>query len=266
MSEKKNWWGFAGPVVGVRVYRNDVRVVRSGRPFAGDVEKVSPIRGMVHELTWKSRRRLMFTALNSNVDFGLMITLTYPRVFPQSGKEVKANLRDFLRHMRKRAFYGQFEYLWFLEFQKRGAPHIHILCDLSLPCDVRERREMYACVSMLWAASVATTNVDHLKAGTRTERLRSQDGGRRYVAKYASKTEQKKVPVNFQDVGRWWGCSRGVPPIEPPLVHCSEVELRHWLKVGGWEYLPDKHTPMYSVLYNAAKHLPSDQEYDIIEL
>lgn len=58
------------------------------------------------------------------------ITLTYPKRFPADGVTHKADLDAFIKRC-KRKFSDEIEYLWKLEFQKRGAPHYHMI--LYLP-------------------------------------------------------------------------------------------------------------------------------------
>lgn len=77
------------------------------------------------------------------------------------------------------------------------------------------------------------------------EPIREEDGARRYVAKYATKTKQKDVPEWFGDIGRFWGASRGVKDSRerPRIVQLTDGELREILtksgrKVGEWDVLP----------------------------
>jgi len=64
------------------------------------------------------------------------------------------------------------------------------------------------------------------------EYLRSKEGGRRYVAKYASKPYQKEVPSWFRDIGRFWGVSKGVAENRetPEIIELTEDELREYLR------------------------------------
>jgi hypothetical protein len=65
-------------------------------------------------------------------------------------------------------------------------------------------------LSSAWYEIVGSGNRDHLLAGTRVERLRKP--GARYAVKYASKMRQKSVPVEYQNVGRFYGYSTAVKP------------------------------------------------------
>ena len=77
---------------------------------------------------------MAFVAANTAVIFKTMITLTYPAVWPGNGRLVKKQLRAFLKFAVHNLFprpedAERIAYLWFLEFQARGAPHIHLLLD-----------------------------------------------------------------------------------------------------------------------------------------
>jgi ribosomal protein L19E len=231
-----------GDIVGVYIYRSDALVVRLGEaPMLPE-----HTRGVITRWTRTSRRRLAFVANNTDVHFRTMITLTYPREYPCDGRVVKRHLNAFLTQVR-REWKGAY-YLWFLEFQKRGAPHFHILLDYPLERNKDAKRSTYRRISRVWYNIVDSGDVRHLHAGTRVERLRSEDGGRRYAVKYAQKLRQKIIPDKIRDVGRLWGCSRAVTPVAREFYLCTEEELRERLK--EWKHAPGPERPVYRVLYN----------------
>ena len=207
-------------------------------------------------------------AQNTDVHFRNMITLTYPKEFPSDGLTVKYHLHQFLTWLRKDT--GGCSYLWFLEFQARGAPHIHILYDTPYP---KRNRQAYTDlrlrVSMAWYRIVGSKDEKHLSAGTRVERLRKPDGAARYATKYAWKMKQKAVPPAYQNVGRLWAASRDVKPRPLGFVRATEDDIRGALE--GWQYAPNSNTPIYRVLYNQANrfrdHLdpadPGDDTRDV---
>src|SRR5512146_128055 len=118
--EPPRYDGRSLPVVGVAVYRCDVVVLRKGDRKSGH----KSTRGVITMLSDDSLKRLAFVANNANVDFRSMITLTYPNEFPVSGKVCKQHLDAMLKALKRKCGDG-LQYLWFLEFQKRGAPHFH---------------------------------------------------------------------------------------------------------------------------------------------
>jgi hypothetical protein len=75
------------------------------------------------------------------------------------------------------------------------------------------------------------------------ESLRSEDGAIRYALKYATKPNQKNVPVNYRDVGRFWAVSSGIRVNDSDEVPATEQEIRMALEylgrnMAGFEVLP----------------------------
>lgn len=149
----------------------------------------------IKKLSKVSTWRMVGYLKSCTANYTAMITMTYPANYPTDGVETKKHLDRFLKKMMK----TQTSILWFLEFQKRGAPHYHLFIT-----DYVGKYE----VSMEWAAA---TNCFHgIKTMTRIERLRrGKDGLISYAVKYSAKSEQKDVPDGFSNVGRFWGV-RGV--------------------------------------------------------
>lgn len=233
------------PIQGVILYRRDVVVVRSRGYRTSGV----PPRGEVTEFSWDSRKRLAFVACNTDVVFNTLITLTYPAAFPSNGKTVKKHFHAFLEWL-ARDLGGRPSYLWFLEFQKRGAPHYHILIDWRLPKARRSVTEFRFRLSSAWYRIVGSGDPKHLAAGTRSESVRLRDGAARYAVKYATKMRQKVVPADYRNVGRFWGCSRDVIPVPRKTLRCTEDDVRGALE--GWEFAPSPDRPVYKVLYGRA--------------
>lgn len=235
---------FLGEVQGVTVFRRDVVVRRSG----GGRNHDPPPRGTVVQFSYKARQRLAFVAANSPIAFRTMITLTYPAAYSNDGRTVRKERNTFLQFCR-RDFCNPF-YLWFLEFQRRGAPHIHLLLDWPLPVGRLMVKAVRFRVASTWFRIVGSGDEKHLAAGTRVERLRSPEGGARYAVKYACKMRQKVVPKNYQNVGRFWGCSKAVIPRPEAILRCTEDDIRATL--ADWPYAPQDDQDLYKVLYGVA--------------
>lgn len=255
------------PVKGVKVYVRDVIVVRE----AGLTGSQPGPRGIITELSFESRQRLAFVACNTSVVFHTMLTLTYPCAFPNDGLKVKRNLHAFLQWLRRDIGWS-YEYLWFLEFQDRGAPHIHLLIDYAMPPpwvsvelaihgqkQTVTRRNPDAVlwikawrfrIASAWYRIVGSRDPKHLVAGTRVEAVRKPDGAKRYAVKYAMKTHQKRVPVAYQNVGRFWGHSKAVRPKPIAVARCTEDDVRGRLE--GWRYAPPASRTLYKYLYGQA--------------
>lgn len=230
----------------VEIYKHDVVVHRVGR---GNPNK--PKRGECKEWSDKSRKNLAFVASNTDIEFMYMITLTYPANFPTDGDVCKRHLNSFLNWIRDRAKacnQSNPEYLWFFEFQRRGAPHFHILLDCHVEQLTTKKK-----VSQKWYKIVRSGDERHLKAGTRVEVLRSSDGGKRYAVKYAMKMQQKTVPDGFRNSGRFWGNSKGVAPEPLGWVRVDGNEELAEL-IDGWAYEKALERIPLSTLYNASEN------------
>ena len=191
-------------------------------------------------LSAKSLNRLAYLASTTRIEFLSIMTLTYPSHYPNDGKTVKGDLNRFLTAFKRE--YGKLSYLWFLEFQVRGAPHFHILLSIKQP-GAQGRYKM----GTLWAKAMQIDKwetdglglpsaefIRHQVVAVHThpkswENVRKPNGARKYALKYATKPHQKQVPELYQNVGRFWGNSRDVPNDEVVFMSGSETQLREFL-------------------------------------
>jgi hypothetical protein len=174
------------------------------------------------EFSAGSRKKLAFYASNAAVSWKSMVTLTYARNYPTCGIVCKHNLNSFLTYTRK--LLPGVRYLWFLEFQKRGAPHFHILLSENYDKKISEK------LAKSWV-NISTREDDKgdenymkfivwFNSGKRKvsgcdgcqfwQSAKSPAGLSHYAVKYATKMGQKTVPQNYANVGRFWGCSRNL--------------------------------------------------------
>ena len=190
-------------------------------------------RGKIVEFSADSRKRLAFVASNANCTWGSMVTLTY-HTSPNNGKLVKKDLNAFLTYVKK--LLPEVKVCWFLEFQERGAPHVHILLDRTY---VLETGDLLA-ESWTKKACKYTDNPvvkEHIRwfnsrdrpaSGTTGTQFwqdaRACNGLSHYAVKYATKMQQKTVPPKYQDVGRLWGASQGLVEYLPDMVYCKEIQ------------------------------------------
>ena len=181
-------------------------------------------RGVVREFSSRSRGRLLGRIRDLEAECitpYAMLTLTYPgdwRAVAPNGRTVKRHMKAFRKRWERfcRSVGASGGALWFLEFQKRGAPHVHL--DVWFGEGSVDPRVARRWLSRAWAEVVGAEGVEfekHVRAGTQFALLRHSDF--RYAAKYASKIEQKTVPPAFAGVGRLWG-TWGYRPPKPVTV------------------------------------------------
>jgi hypothetical protein len=224
-------------------------------------------RGEVKEFSFKSRQRLAFTALNTDVKWSSMLTLTYQAdVAPVSGKVAKGHLNAFLKGLRDR--HPGCSYLWFMEFTRRGSAHFHILTNVKPGGRERiQKGGVRMCYdATLWAserwAGIARTTGNFTESMRRVcarwELSRDAEGLSRYAVKYAYKMEQKEVPEGFENVGRMWGTSRDV---KPQVKTSVTIECETWEEArelfSTWKD-PDGNERFYRVQF--AQGMTKDDE------
>lgn len=230
------------PITGLRVYNNGYcEIIRKGKPIKGITGKK---RGAnVREFSDRSRKALARTVFATDVVFKSFMTITYPAVYPSDGKQVKSDLNRFLTWLRDNY---ETDYIWWLEFQVRGAPHMHILTTIKHPGKAGHNRFAKAwCKAqqlkpgvMHWDQKLHKSYELLLRCENfhrrpkQWEDIRKEDGARRYALMYALKPLQKKVPLRYQNVGRFWASSKGVGKSVEPLgeIDLDGDGLRAWLE------------------------------------
>lgn len=217
---------------GTQFLRVEIESARVRFRFSDPIsEALSPLpgggarRGEITCLSDAARDRLANRAWSLGAEGHtpeVMVTLTSPANWERvyvcdehgealgGGRLLKAHLQAFRKRLArflKRHGVVSWSALWFLEFQQRGAPHIHLMlfaCKLPEPV----RRSLRKWCGGAWSSIVGNPDAQelgkHRRAGTQVARMRAKHFG--YAVKYATKTEQKEVPHYFRDVGRFWGC------------------------------------------------------------
>ncbi len=199
------------------------------------------LRGEITEFSKASRRRLMQLLNSINRDEALLpyfVTLTYHHSWPEDRHGRKAQMDAFRKRL-ERAI-GPFAAVWRLEFQRRGAPHYHLL--IFLPPDAlggdrgqddhQGRYEVLTKlrnrIAFMWHEVAGYGSSEHFAAGTSVERVKSWRGVNSYAAKYMGKLEtlQEGAP----SVGRFWGVwRRELLPISyrtESLTHGQALRVR----------------------------------------
>lgn len=194
-------------------------------------------RGDIKGFSKKSRYRMQkrMNRLDfDNLENLYSVTLTYPKRFPEDGITHKTDLDVILKRF-KRRFGDDIEYLWKLEFQKRGAPHYHIIIRLpkryQLPYLQRWLgKNWFEVAQRFWDEK----QINHLDAGTQFKELTKKQGkdslqsAAFYLCKYINK-EEDNTP---EHQGRYWGYSRnwGILMHEAELTGRELIQFRRLVK------------------------------------
>lgn len=246
--------------------RRDLRCVSVG---VVPVLAVASKRGRVQRFSAGSASRLVRYLSNALADYRYFGTLTVPgnwcERWSNSGSTFKRQLDEFLKYFigRQRELAGdasKASVCWWLEFQARGAPHVHCLYT-----EWQSWRDL-AC---RWA--MAVDDLPSMGTMTRFEEIRGGRAGMAaYARKYACKTDQKDVPDGYTEVGRFWGvrgyretCTchvilsgledggqmvEGVEAICEAGVATGVLGRVHWSRGDGWVYfVRGRAATLYSV-------------------
>lgn len=180
----------------------------------------SSTRGCISGFSYKSQTNCNFKFDSASRDMSTTICLTYPLELREKldGRLIKKHFKAFiLAYLRKFGLSGR--YIWVLEFQKNGNPHFHLVTDCK--ADIKAQREF---VAARWYKIVGSGLEKALRAGTSCEVVRSRAGVAAYMASYLKKANQKQVPDNFANVGRFWGGSKHAFEVETTF-RCYENSM-----------------------------------------
>lgn len=157
-----------------------------------------------------------------------MVTLTLPtdwERFAPGPDAVQRYLAAFRRRWERAV--GPAIAIWKLEFQRRGAPHIHLL--MACP-PVVDDEPFAAWLSRRWYEVVGSGDPGHLAAGTAVGRLTPRHLSEAmalatYFAKWEHRGHQHGVPELWWNAVRfrWWGYWRLKPFVQTVIIARAEA-------------------------------------------
>lgn len=180
-------------------------------------------RGKVRGFSRTAKLRLLRKVSKVRTDApAVFATLTYPAQFP-TVEQAKKHVDALGKRLNRLGPYGFF---WRFEYQKRGAPHFHLIV-----YGVKHLHRFRTWLAKTWYEICGTGLHAHLQAGTQADWVRSHKGVMHYAAKYLSKEGQKKIAdpstgeiVNTGD-GRQWGVvgRKNIPWAEMARIIVSTI-------------------------------------------
>lgn len=168
-----------------------------------DTESGSPLapknafRGTIKGISSKSRYRLIKKLAKINrPDEPIFITLTY-RSFTDCFVDWKTHLDNWRRRIS--ASFPEYAGVWRLEFQKRGAPHYHVLLWLGkeVPLADFQRR-----CTEIWCRCIGQTDAANFEYGCTVEPVTDFRQSAFYLSVYQAKDAQDRTDIH---TGREWG-------------------------------------------------------------
>lgn len=228
-------------------------------PPSANPKMARGVRGCVTEFTHRSRSamlRWLNSVDRSRIDARRLwfVTLTYPLNFSGEPSRWKRDLDVF--RMRVGRAWGRVGFVWKLEFQRRGAPHFHLLLlappELSDGVElVGERRRGKRIVrswrggrlrdfrrwcSRAWFEVVGSEDPKHLDAGTNVEPCVAWGQVVSYAAKYLGKRcpgpevlDESTGEVTPTPIGRFWGVYRR--KLWPRCLRTESIPFDAWVRI-----------------------------------
>ncbi len=160
----------------------------------------------------------------------IFVTMTYPDIFPSELDKWKRDIDVFGKRLARNNTGAGF--IWRIEFKERKsglsagkiAPHFHLLVYGA------GYRDLLGWVPGAWWEVVGSGDDDHLRVGTRVERIYSFGGIMRYVGKYIAKEDS--YPDNWQ--GRVWGIvgRASLPWAVEIIISLTEDQSTRLIRLG----------------------------------
>ncbi len=135
----------------------------------------------------------------------LFVTLTYHRSWPPTPEGWKRHIEEWKRRVERK--HGHLCGVWVKEFQKRGAPHFHLILFLDAPAS----EELHHTMWEAWHDIAGNGSHWHMRYGFMAETPRTWRGVISYASKYISKDDQHHYMSpdgELLPTGRMWGMLR----------------------------------------------------------
>jgi len=224
--------------------------MRIARPIPEQSKRARRIgkRQKVTDFSIASRsrlKRLMSSVDRTALASAFVVTLTYPKAFPGALEHsiYKGHLNAFGVAIRREFPFASF--VWKLEFQRRGAPHYHLLFfGASSLVALRES------IASTWYRIAHDGDKHKGVAGTQVDAVISPSGAAAYLTTYMGKSDQS-LPGNF--TGRYWGvigrahlpigekCQVGLPDcLAKKLIRLARRKMKADVERSRWKRLLDK--------------------------
>lgn len=184
-------------------------------PPARDDQEPPPTRGACTSFSKRSRLRLIKTLCklqSSRLHQPHFVTLTWHHSWDTSRECIQGSLNQFLTEFR-RDWPGS-HYLWRLEWQRRGAPHFHLIIWAEKGRDEHDTYDLHEWCRETWHRIADPKSGAHHTHGVDCRQVTSWREAYRYVCKYTSKLDNVASP---EYKGRRWAKDRKLPT-EPVIT------------------------------------------------
>ena len=161
-------------------------------------KKQTSKREKVKTFSRKSRRNLFKYILKlENREGFYFITLTYPSEYNENYETWKKQLHQLYSSLKYH--YPEMGFLWKLEFQKRGAPHFHLLAFVPTTPPIQEIKKL---IKDTWYRIVSIKSKGFRHWGTDVKEVKDIRSSGFYLAMYQCKDQNHRTDIQ---TGRIWG-------------------------------------------------------------
>jgi hypothetical protein len=177
-------------------------------------------RGVVCHFSSKSARRLKFKL--SQMDMlsyktKLFCTFTFRDVYPIDYYSLHSYLLILLKRIER--IVPDSCIVWRIEYQKRMAPHFHLMVFTTHPFNTWKKNNLAKRIKDSWGSLTQYINKYSYTVGSDIVEIKGIDNLFFYISKYCSKPSD----VNLKnEIGRYWGIRGNMKVLSEKEFECSE--------------------------------------------
>ena len=145
------------------------------------------------------------------------VTYTFHNVYPKSSDELKRHFRNFLKSVKR--VNPSVAWIWRLEWQKRGAPHFHMVYFIPKHSTLKEIKHFEKEQRRLWHRTLEDFDFWTWRYSVDVKSLDSKKKLYAYISKYVSKVENEDdAAIGHQH----WGSSANLILKSEGAFHLSQ--------------------------------------------
>lgn len=216
---------------GVQIFPNCVKI-KCGLKSSFDRDIPERKKDDITKFSINARRRMIKFLSMVNLEFyedPLFVTTTFHNAYPKNSEQLKTILRNYLKKLKYS--FPDLHYAWRLEWQKRKAPHFHILLFPSKPRNNYERDKLVKQIKLAWFSFLKDHDYYTFKYSCDVQTIKEKKKLYSYVSKYTAKTEEESEIVYS---GQRHGHSRDIN-IKPIESFSTSQEFVKLLKKKIWK-------------------------------
>lgn len=219
------------------IYNNIVEI-KTARPNPSNPNNTTKKNRVIKKFSQNSRRRLSnnlgkirFELYNLKI----LCTLTFHEKFPLEKSSLKKLVDNFNKSLKR--FDEGLEYIWKLEFQKRGAPHFHYILLSKNNYSLEKKKKLNQFLRETWIRLVADDSEDFKKHSLDFREIYNDAKTVNYLLKYVGKIDESTDNI---ELGRYWALSNKID-FSPLRVVNVDEDFYESLRIILLRYIKQKY-------------------------